>query len=147
MTMFQTLVCLLFGALMLLCLGAALRGTVPKRVVAAALVLWTAGVVAAVWPWTVSGAAHALGIGRGSDSVLYLTTLGLAVACVYGYVRFRRVERQLTMLVRRLAMEAAAERSPGMRTSLPSMTAGTAAGGSSDPARRAESGTAPRLLT
>ena len=143
MTTFQTLVCLLFGSLMVLCLGAALRGTVPKRVVAAALVLWTAGILAAIWPWTVASAAHALGIGRGSDLVLYLTTLGLAVACVYSYVRFRRVERQLTMLVRRLAMDAAAQRSPGLRASLPSMTPS----GASEPVRRVESGSAPRLLT
>jgi hypothetical protein len=146
MTTFQIFVCMLMGTLMVLSLGAALRGTVPKRVVAAALVLWTFGVVAAVWPFTVSGAAQALGIGRGSDLILYLTTLSLAVAVVYSYVRFRRVERQLTLLVRRLAMEATAQRSPlsgaALRSSLPSMTPGA-----SEPARRVESGSAPRLLT
>jgi hypothetical protein len=146
MTTFQALVCLLFGTLAVLSLGAALRGTVPKRVVAAALVLWTLGAIAAVWPWTVSGAAHALGIGRGSDLILYLTTLSLAVACVYMYVRFRRVERQMTLLVRRLAMDAAAQRSPGMRASLPSLVPGTPAA-SDDRQNRAESGSAPRLLT
>jgi hypothetical protein len=145
MSAFQTLVCLLLVTLAMLTLAAGLRGTVPKRVVAAALGLWSLGVIAAVWPHTLASAAHSLGIGRGSDLLLYLTTLSLAVACVYSYVRFRRVERQLTLLVRRLAMDAAAERNPGMRSSLPSMASGSSG---ADPMRRVhESGPGPRLLT
>jgi hypothetical protein len=132
MNALQTLVVLLFVTLAVLTLSAGLRGTVPKRVVAAALVLWAFGAIATVYPDTVAQLAHALGVGRGADLLLYVTTLSLAVSCFYMYARFRRVERQLTLLVRRLAMDAATERGPLTRTSIPS-----------DP-RRSEAG--PRLL-
>lgn len=138
MSAFQTLIVLLFVTLAVLTLSAGLRGTVPKRVVAAGLLLWTFGAIATVWPHTVADLAHALGVGRGADLLLYMTTLSLAVVCFYMYARFRRVERQLTLLVRRLAMEAANERTPPiMRSSIPSV----------DPIRRSESGAGPRLLT
>jgi hypothetical protein len=134
MSALQTFVVLLFGTLGVLTLSAGLRGTAPKRVVGAALLLWAFGGVAAVWPHTVTDLAHQLGVGRGADLLLYMTTLSLAVACSYMYARFRRVERQLTLLVRRLAMDAATERGPQPRPSMPS-----------DPIRRSEAG--PRLLT
>jgi hypothetical protein len=134
MNALQTLVVLLFVTLAVLTLSAGLRGTVPKRVVAAALLLWTFGGVATVWPDTVAALAQALGVGRGADLLLYMTTLSLAVACSYMYARFRRVERQLTLLVRRLAMDAAPDRSSPQRSSMPA-----------DPIRRSEA--SPRLLT
>jgi hypothetical protein len=134
MTALQTLIVLLFVTLGVVTLSAGLRGTVPKRVVAAAFLLWVFGGVATVWPHTVADLAHALGVGRGADLLLYMTTLSLAVACSYMYARFRRVERQLTLLVRRLAMDAATERGPALRPSMPS-----------DAIRRSEAG--PRLIT
>jgi small membrane protein len=136
MNVFQTLIMLLFVTLGVLTLSAGLRGTAPKRVVAAGLLLWAFGGIATVWPHTVADLAHALGVGRGADLLLYMTTLSLAVVCFYMYVRFRRVERQLTLLVRRLATDAANERTPPMRSSIPS-----------DPIRRSVSEAGPRLLT
>jgi hypothetical protein len=138
MNALQTLIVLLFVTLAVLTLSAGLRGTVPKKVVTAGLLLWTFGAIATVWPHTVGDLAHALGVGRGADLLLYMTTLSLAVVCFYMYARFRRVERQLTMLVRRLAMDAANERTPlsSMRNSIPS-----------DPIRRPSTDAGPRLLT
>jgi small membrane protein len=138
MSAFQTLILLSFVTLAVLTLAAGLRGTAPKRVVAAGLLLWTFGAIATIWPHTVADLAHALGVGRGADLLLYMTTLSLAVVCFYMYARFRRVERQLTLLVRRLAMDAATETTtpPLMRNSIPS-----------ESVRRTDSGTAPRLLT
>ena len=136
MSALQSLIVLSFVTLAVLTLSAGLRGTVPKRVVGAGLVLWTVGAVATVWPHTVADLAHALGVGRGADLLLYMTTLSLAVVCCYMYARFRRVERQLTLLVRRLAMDAANERAPLMRSSI-----------ASEPMRRSVSEAGPRLLT
>jgi hypothetical protein len=136
MNALQSLVVLLFVTLSVLTLSAGMRGTVPKRVVAAALVLWTFGAVATVWPHIVGELAQALGVGSGADLLFYATTLSLAVACSYMYARFRRVERQLTLLVRRLAMDAAPERSPALHSSMPS-----------DAMHRRESEASPRLLT
>lgn len=136
MSALQTLIVLLFATLAVLTLAAGMRGTAPKRVVAAGLVLWAFGAIATIWPDTIADLAHALGVGRGPDLLLYMTTISLAVACFYMYARFRRVERQLTLLVRRLAMDAAASKAPPplMRASVPS-----------DPVRRSEA--TPRLLT
>ncbi|HTU58537.1 MAG TPA: DUF2304 domain-containing protein [Polyangiales bacterium] len=138
MSAFQTLILLSFVTLAVLTLAAGLRGTAPKRVVAAGLLLWMFGAIATIWPHTVADLAHALGVGRGADLLLYMTTLSLAVVCFYMYARFRRVERQLTLLVRRLAMDAATETTtpPLMRNSI-----------ASEPVRRTDSGAAPRLLT
>ena len=110
MNLFQSLVVGLFVVLSVLTLSAGLRGTVRKRIVAFWLVLWVAGSVAVVWPHTTAMVAHALGIGRGADLLLYSTALVMIVAFFYVYTRFRRVERQLTLLVRRLAIQNAEER-------------------------------------
>jgi small membrane protein len=138
MNALQVLVVLLFVTLAVLTLSAGMRGTVPKRVVAAALLLWAFGGVATVWPTTVPDLSRALGLGGGVDLLVYVTTLSLAVVCFYMYMRFRRVERQLTLLVRRLAMDSAAQRGiglePPMRSSIPS-----------DALRRSDAG--PRLIS
>lgn len=117
MNLFQSLVVALFVVLSMLTLSAGLRGTVRKRIVLFWLTLWMAGSVAVVWPHTTAMVAHSLGIGRGADLLLYSTALVMIVAFFYVYTRFRRVERQLTLLVRRLAIQNAEVRD---RTRLPS---------------------------
>jgi small membrane protein len=112
MNLFQSLVLALFVVLSLLTLSAGLRGTVRKRIVAFWLALWAGGSVAVIWPHTTAMVAHSLGIGRGADLLLYSTALVMIVAFFYVYTRFRRVERQLTLLVRRLAMQNAEAREP-----------------------------------
>jgi len=107
MNLFQSLVVSLFVVLSLLTLSAGLRGTVRKRIVGFWLAVWVVGSVAVVWPHTTAMVAHSLGIGRGADLLLYSTALVMIVAFFYVYTRFRRVERQLTLLVRRLAIQNA----------------------------------------
>jgi small membrane protein len=120
MNLFQSLVVGLFVVLSMLTLSAGLRGTVRKRVVAFWFALWVVGTVAVVWPHTTAMVAHSLGIGRGADLLLYSTALVMIVAFFYVYTRFRRVERQLTLLVRRLAIQDAEVREqPGMPSSEP----------------------------
>jgi hypothetical protein len=115
MNLFQAIALLLFALLSALTLSAGLRGTVRKRVVVFWLALWGVGSTAIVWPHSTALVAHALGIGRGADLLLYSTALVMIVAFFYVYSRFRRVERQLTLLVRRLAIQNAAQppASPG----------------------------------
>lgn len=112
MNLFQSLVVVLFVVLSLLTLSAGLRGTVRKRIVVFWLALWVGGSVAVVWPHTTAMVAHSLGIGRGADLLLYSTALVMIVAFFYVYTRFRRVERQLTLLVRRLAIQNAEAQKP-----------------------------------
>jgi hypothetical protein len=111
MTLFQTLVLGLFLILAVSTVSAGVRGAVRKRIVVFWLAVWLSGSIAVIWPHSTAVVAHALGIGRGADLVLYSSVLVMFVAFFYVYARFRKVERQLTLLVRRLAIQNAA---PGL---------------------------------
>jgi hypothetical protein len=107
MSLFQALVLMVFVMLAASTLSAGLRGVVRKRILIFWLTVWAAGSIAIVWPHSTAVVAHALGIGRGADLVLYSSVLVMFVAFFYVYTRFRRVDRQLTLLVRRLAIQNA----------------------------------------
>ena len=53
--------------------------------------------------WT-NDLARALGIGRGADLVLYGVALAFLAACFYFYQKTRRLEADLTGVVRHLAL-------------------------------------------
>jgi small membrane protein len=108
MKLFQIVVLALFAVLAALTLSAGIRGTVRKRIVVFWLSIWGLGSVAIIWPHSTALLARALGIGRGADLLLYSSVLVMIVAFFYVYTRFKRVERQLTLLVRRLAIQNAA---------------------------------------
>jgi hypothetical protein len=118
MSLFQALVLMVFVMLAASTLSAGLRGVARKRIVIFWLTVWAVGSIAIVWPHSTAVVAHALGIGRGADLVLYSSVLVMFVAFFYVYTRFRRVDRQLTLLVRRLAIQ---NPQPGL---LPPMGAG-----------------------
>ena len=107
MNLFQSLVVGLFVVLAVFTVSAGMRGAVRKRIVAFWLSVWLAGSVAVIWPHSTAVIAHALGIGRGADLVLYSSVLVMCVAFFYVYTRFRRLDRQLTLLVRKLAIQNA----------------------------------------
>jgi hypothetical protein len=122
MNLFQTLVLGLFVVLGVLTVSAGFGGKVRKRIVAFWLSVWAVGAYAIVWPHATAVAAHALGIGRGADLLLYSSVLVMFVAFFYVYTRFRRLDRELTLLVRRLAIEGASN--SAARPSLPPTAAG-----------------------
>lgn len=105
MSLFQALVLLLFSMLSALTLSAALRGLVRKRIAFMWLAIWTVGAVAIIWPRSTVVVARSLGIGRGADLLLYVSVLLMLVGFFYVYGRFRRLDRQITVLVRRLAID------------------------------------------
>lgn len=55
--------------------------------------------------WT--EAAELLGVGRGTDLLLYLTILAFLGFVATSYLRFRDMQRQITALTRRLALDEA----------------------------------------
>jgi len=75
------------------------------------LVLVALGVLLVAWPSLASDVASGVGIGRGTDLVFYL----FIIFCLFRFVsmssRMRRLERQLTEVVRDLAIRDA--RRPG----------------------------------
>jgi hypothetical protein len=105
MTAFQYLVLIFLGLLCVATARAAMRGGVRKRIAKFWMLIWLGTGVGVLWPKSTILAAHALGIGRGADLVLYCSVFATLSGFFYIYTRFRRMDRQLTVLVRQLAVE------------------------------------------
>jgi small membrane protein len=86
-------------------LRSAMRGGVRKRIAAFWLSVWITVGTTMIWPQATAVVARQLGIGRGADLVLYVSVLAMLVGFFYIYTRFRRLDRTLTLLVRRLAVD------------------------------------------
>ncbi|MBU0717710.1 MAG: DUF2304 domain-containing protein [Planctomycetes bacterium] len=71
------------------------------------LLLWVLAGLAIAWPDLTAIVAAALGIGRGADLVLYCAVVVMMVGFLMVYVRLRRLRRDLTLLVRHLALRDA----------------------------------------
>ena len=83
------------------------RHRLTRRAGALWLLLWVAAAACIAFPALLVGIAHFLGIGRGADLVLYLSILFFFGAFFLTYLRFRRVDEQLTKIVRHLAIRDA----------------------------------------
>lgn len=73
-----------------------------------------AGIVAIAFPQLVNDLANVVGVGRGADLVLYVLVVVFIGTSVSNSIRHRHLERDLTKLARRVAIDAApppAERS------------------------------------
>lgn len=80
-----------------------LRRSIPRSSLAWVLV-WSAGIFALSDPNRMTRIARALGVSRGADLLLYVSVLcGLLVAFEV-YTRMRRTDRQITLIVRQLAL-------------------------------------------
>jgi hypothetical protein len=102
---FQGLVLALLVVLAFATMRAAVRGGVRKRIATFWMLIWLGTGIGVLWPRSTVLAARALGIGRGADLVLYCTAFAMLGGFFYIYTRFRRLDRQITVLVRRLAVE------------------------------------------
>jgi len=94
--------------LLVLLLGVTAAGVVRRRLAPRAgigwMLLWTASVVAIGKPELLVVIARILGIGRGADLVLYLSIIFVFVAVFLIYLRFKRLDDQITKLTRRIAI-------------------------------------------
>ncbi|MGW6914407.1 DUF2304 family protein [Kitasatospora sp. NPDC054939] len=61
-------------------------------------------IVAILWPAGVTKLATALGVGRGTDLVLYLMVIAMGFLTLNTYLRFRSLEKKLTDLARTVAI-------------------------------------------
>jgi hypothetical protein len=66
-----------------------------------------ANAFAVLFPSLVTDVAHFLGVGRGTDLVLYLLVLAVGFLALNTYMRFRSLERKLTDLARTVALRDA----------------------------------------
>jgi len=72
-------------------------------------VLWVLAALGVIWPDATTKIARTLGIGRGLNLVLYTSCLVMAVGFLLTYVRLRRLDRELTLLSRHIALKEAVE--------------------------------------
>lgn len=109
MTPFQWILVAAIAALGVVSALAIAKGRIGRFAGGVWLVVLLLGLLASIDPERVTKVANALGINRGADLILYL----LAVAVFWGfllvYIRLRRVRRELTLVVRRLAVMEAEE--------------------------------------
>jgi hypothetical protein len=69
--------------------------------------VWVTAAVAIAFPGLVQAVAVAVGIGRGTDVVLYLFVLAFLGISFYFYSRYIHLQRQVTELVRHIAIHEA----------------------------------------
>ena len=86
------------------------HSTARHQAVRRVMVVAFAGLATAslLFPQTWQSAAELLGVGRGTDLLLYATILVVLGFMVTSYLRTRDLQRQVTVLSRRLALDEAA---------------------------------------
>lgn len=109
MSSFQIIGLCLLAFLMIL----TLRGRAKKRIGVWGgffwIGLWLASAAALARPELTILVAQTLGIGRGSDLVFYTAILAGGIGFFFVFLRLRRIEEQLTVLVRHIALHETAE--------------------------------------
>lgn len=82
--------------------GSSGRGLALRRLLGCGVVV--VGVVAIIWPDAVTWAAQLVGVGRGTDLVLYVMVMFFLFTTASLYQRVKGLETQITVLVRELAL-------------------------------------------
>jgi hypothetical protein len=107
-----------------------LREKVPRQQEAlrraTGLLVVLAGIAAVLWPNLTTKVANAVGVGRGTDLVLYLLVTVFAYAALTTSQRIHRLQHDITVLTRELALSQPAPPRDGEETTRPE--AGSAAG-------------------
>ena len=107
MTSFQWIAFVILAVPFGLTVTLTVRRTIAPRVGLAWGLLWIAAAVLIAKPELTAILARALGIGRGTDLVFYFAILGMVFGFFTVYVRLRRIESDLTKVVRELAIRSA----------------------------------------
>jgi hypothetical protein len=102
--LFQIFAIIVVGSLFVLTLVGMLRGWATRREGVVWAVVWLTAGVAIAWPKVTAVVAHVLGIGRGADLVLYCAVVVMLIGFLTVYARLRRIQHDLTILVRHLAI-------------------------------------------
>jgi len=103
-TNFQTIGLTVAAILFAATLAAAATRAINRRAAFAWIAVWIAAAVAIARPAITMAVAHVLGIGRGADLVFYCAILAMLIALFLIYLRFKRLERDITAIVRHLAL-------------------------------------------
>ncbi|MBI5794306.1 DUF2304 family protein [Candidatus Uhrbacteria bacterium] len=80
------------------------------------LVFWLCVGLVAVLPQTADMVARVVGVGRGADVVIYVSLIALFYLIFRVYVKIEQVEREVTGLVRKLALDEQDEGQKGQKS-------------------------------
>lgn len=117
MTPFQIFLIIVLSSALIAVVVCLAKGLVGRIAAAGTVVVLLVGIAFSIEPnWTTS-IAHVLGIRRGTDLLLYLLVLAVLYGFLVMYLKLRRVRRELTLLVRQIAIREA-EQNP-QRTDQP----------------------------
>ena len=105
MNAFQWIVLPVLIILLLERLVKLLSGRGSRRVALFWGVVWCGAAIAIAWPHLTTTIATRMGISRGTDLVVYFAVLFGFIGFYMIYVRMRRLDANLTLLVRKLAIE------------------------------------------
>jgi hypothetical protein len=113
----MTLIQIILLAVFLLALARAVsgyrKGQLPLTQLAAWMFFWIAAGYVVVRPETTSMLARLLGVGRGADVVVYLALVAAFYLIFRMFAKIEALERQLTKLVRGLALKDMKDESHG----------------------------------
>jgi hypothetical protein len=107
MNLFQWLTLSVLAALVLVELQGLLRKTGGLKLRLFRCAAWTTAALGISDPELLQTVANRIGIGRGADLVLYLCVLAFLGASLYFYSRYVRLQRQVTDIMRHLAIQSA----------------------------------------
>ena len=107
MNRFQILALGVVACLFIFTIVALVKRSASRREGLAWALLWIAAAVAIAWPNVTTIVAHALGIRQGADLVLYSAVVIMMIGFLMVYVRLRRLQRDITLIVRHLALREA----------------------------------------
>ncbi len=104
---FQLLALFVLALLLLLTVAAAALKKATRREAFFWCIVWLTGAAAIFRPDLSMTLARKLGIGRGADLLLYCAVGGMIVGFMMVYIRLRRIRREITLIVRHLALKEA----------------------------------------
>ncbi|MBN1656025.1 MAG: DUF2304 domain-containing protein [Deltaproteobacteria bacterium] len=104
MTMFQQIGLALMAIMMAMSIYAIVRRRGRLRVSIFWLLLWGTAAAVLIRPELAVETARAMGIGRGADLIFYCNVLLTLIGFFTIYLRQRRIEHHITLLVRELAL-------------------------------------------
>ncbi|MFN0071249.1 MAG: DUF2304 family protein [Chloroflexota bacterium] len=104
MNIFQLIALPLLMVLLLMSLRRIRSGGRGRRVALLQALIWLSAAVAVAIPDSTMRAANALGIGRGTDLVLYLLVIGQFIVWFHFFQRVQKLESEISETVRQLAV-------------------------------------------
>ena len=105
MNLFQMIVLPILSILFIERVAAIFRGRGPRRMAAFWALVWLAAGIGVAFPGLTTDVGKLVGTGRGADFVLYCAVLFMFVGFFLTYARMRRLEMEMTKLVRHLAIQ------------------------------------------